>query len=46
MSFCPDCRAFEGYWIEDEHGIEVCAECGAEGSRQDVPEHDDYNLER
>lgn len=50
MTYCESCQSLEPETkfvyanADDENGILVCAECL--GDLTEVPEHDDYDMER
>lgn len=43
---CTECETIEGKWEETDDGTEICGECGSENSHQNIPEHDDGDMER
>lgn len=46
---CSQCESIEGGWTEDvEANVKTCDQCGAEWNEahENIPEHDDYDLER
>jgi NAD-dependent SIR2 family protein deacetylase len=46
LSRCTECETIEGNWEDNEDGIPVCQDCGAEDSLSIIPEHDDMDMER
>lgn len=54
MHYCSECQTIEGDFKEVEivnrsiivERYIICNECGAEDSKVNVPEHDDYDMER
>lgn len=44
LSYCEACQALEGNTETNDEGEEICSECGEVITQ--VPEHDDYDMER
>lgn len=51
LSYCTNCETLEGKWtlpddLENDIDNFVCGECGKDNCLQQLPEHDDSDMDR